>query len=117
VSFVELGIVKGNDVDEKYKSSAKTLNIQLNPDTLWFEPIEIEGPVSIVKLEIDWESIYGENNKLRAKEIIQKLQDEYQLDDKKAQKVIEIHLRPFKIERGIYGKPENNKKTASERDA
>jgi KaiC/GvpD/RAD55 family RecA-like ATPase len=116
-SFIALGIVKGNDVDERYKSSVRTLNLQLNTYSLWFEKVEIEGHIPTSKLEIDWDVIYGENKKMRAKEIIQRLEDEYQLDNKQAQKVIEIHLRSFRLDRGIYGKPEINKKTASERAA
>jgi RecA-family ATPase len=64
-SSVELGIVKGNDVDEKYKSSAKTLNIQLNPDTLWFGILKNMEPILHENKKINWKDVFGKNMVLK----------------------------------------------------
>ncbi|WP_100629820.1 AAA family ATPase [Algoriphagus formosus] len=112
-SYTEIGIVKGNDVDEHYKSSSRTLKIQLNKDTLCFEKIEIESPNSLSKREIDWGLVFGENREMKAKEILKRLEAEYDLCEQHSRKLIEYQLSSFKVSHGIYRHPKIDKGSAN----
>lgn len=103
--IIELGIVKGNDIDERFKSSGSSLSLKLDTDSFWFEKADVSGPSAPQKIEISWDLIFGENKKMKAHEIIQRLEEEFGLDDKKSRKIISEQLEDFRIQHGVYGKP------------
>lgn len=103
--IIELGIVKGNDIDERFKSSGSSLSLKLDTDSFWFEKADVSGPSSPQKIEISWALIFGENKKMKANEIVQRLEEEYGFDDRKSRKIISEQLEDFRIQHGVYGKP------------
>lgn len=102
---IELGIVKGNDIEERYKSSECSLSLKLDTDTFWFEKVETSETSTLKKFEIDWDQIFGENKKMKAQEIVQRLEVEYGFDDRKSRKIISEQIEGFRIQHGVYGKP------------
>lgn len=103
---VELGIVKGNDIDEKCKLSGARLNLMLDTESLWFHKVDFIGPMKSPATEIDWALVFGENKKMTTHEITIELRCEYSLTDKQAEKAISAHLKLYRIDRGIYARPD-----------
>lgn len=103
--LIELGIVKGNDIDEKFKSSGGSICLKFNSETFWFEKIVGAGPSIPQTPKINWDSIFGENKKMKAKDIIQRLRKDYDFDEKKSRNIISEDLEAFRVQHGIYGRP------------
>jgi hypothetical protein len=113
---VELGIVKGNDVDERYKSPQKSLNLELNRNSLWFEILENLGPLpdENKKIEINWINIFGQNKVLKTKEILDSMENQEQnLTQRQKENLISENLSMFRVSRGVYRNPLLTKETAN----
>ena len=107
--IVELGIVKGNDIDEKFKASGKRLCLKMDSESLWFHEVDFSVPENPAAKEIDWALVFGENKIMKTHEITTVLMQEYSLSEKQAEKAISAHLKIYRIERGIYQRPDFNK--------
>lgn len=115
-SFIEIGIVKGNDVEERYKAPKKSLNLELNQSTLWYNIMESQRPLfdETKKKEIDWKNIFGQNPELKTKEILAALdRQEQDLTQRQKENLISEQLSVFRTSRGIYNNPFLQKETVN----
>ncbi|TDQ15208.1 AAA domain-containing protein [Algoriphagus boseongensis] len=103
-AFIELGIVKGNDIDAKFKSPEFTLFLKQDPETLWFSKAELVSPVN-KSTTIDWMKVFGDNQLMRTNEILQKASTEYSMTWKQVEKLISSDLGQYRVEKGLYANP------------
>lgn len=114
--FIELGIVKGNDVNEKYKVPKRTLKLKLNLETLCFEVLDSQSPnyVQNKKNEIDWRIIFGEKPEMLTKEILLAIDYQgYELKTRQKENLISEKLSTFRVSRGVYRNPFLSEKAAN----
>lgn len=107
-NMFELGITKGNDIDEGCKASKKTLSLTHNTESLWFskaaENKPIEKSISPKKTSTDWGEIFQAEKKLRYAEIKKRLMDSG-ISKTPAENRIAAELSAFKNEDGSYNNP------------
>lgn len=103
-AVTELGIVKGNDIDAKFKSPEFKLHLKQDPETLWFSTTEPEIPVNS-SIPIDWMKVFGESPSMRTNEILTKASNEFSMTMKQVEKLIGSELSHFRIEKGLYANP------------
>ncbi len=102
----EIGIVKGNDIDENLKSWKSKTYLSHSSETLWFSKNNYSIDLAIKDdKKVDWQLIFGENNTLKTSEIKSLLLKEYKIEDKAAEKLVGKELGEFRLKLGFYSKP------------
>lgn len=104
IPSIELGVVKGNDINEKFKTSGCRFCLNFDSDSFWFK-LDETGPSVSPTPNIKWDLIFGENKKMKAKEIVHGLKTLHDYDEKKSRVLIAELLEAHRIQHGIYGNP------------
>jgi len=103
-----LSIIKGNEIDDDFKTGNSHQYLKLNIENLWFEKTEYVENSSIKKesREYDWSAIFGDSLLLKSGIINELLQKKYDLNQKAAEKVIHKELANFRHPKlGWYKNP------------
>ncbi|WP_163381635.1 bifunctional DNA primase/helicase [Cyclobacterium sp. SYSU L10401] len=105
---LQIAIVKGNDIDSRFKFPNAGKIIKSNRDSHWFETVNrrfvASKPIK-KKKKIDWARVFGDHETMRTSEIISKLKEIYGGSTKTHEKTISKELGNYRVKVGVYKNP------------
>lgn len=117
---LQIAIVKGNDIDSRFKFPNAGKIIKLNRDSHWFETVNRRFVASKSikrKRKIDWNRVFRDHEKLRTREIISKLEEIYGGSTKTHEKTISKELGNYRVKVGEYKNPGKAKQIEIEKES